>query len=261
MKILVSTICFINFNKPGAEIYEKYANRLIDDVIKKTPYDIRISTNAPQFFEEKIKQFPDRVYVYHDILENHYVAVHAFNQLLKFIAIKDIDSKYDYVFYLDCDAGFTHIIDEEVVSNYIQKACEDGFDMIAARTYVTYNEQEKLFLETDEERDLFSLPMFYRKLKYYGLNEEYRGACFPSEHIFIVKNDNRLTIMCKKFEEFCFEYEKQINTHAECIDYEAFEIGVSAHLAGYKIKDLDTYGHSDVLKIGFNYNNWERIKL
>jgi len=105
--ILISTICFINRNKPGAEIYATFNNRLIDDVMNKTPFDIMITTNEIEHFKEKKLIFGDRIILREEKLENHRLTVAVFNQLLKFFSIKDIDIKYDWVLYLDCDAGFT----------------------------------------------------------------------------------------------------------------------------------------------------------
>ena len=58
INILVSSICFINRNKSGAEIYATFANRQIDDAMTKTPYDIRVITNEPELFE-KVKNAVD----------------------------------------------------------------------------------------------------------------------------------------------------------------------------------------------------------
>jgi hypothetical protein len=42
---------------------------------------------------------------------------------------------------------------------------------------------------------------------------------------------------------------------------EAFEIGVSAHLAGYNVKEMGWSNQNDIFKVGFNANNWEKIKI
>jgi hypothetical protein len=41
---------------------------------------------------------------------------------------------------------------------------------------------------------------------------------------------------------------------------EAFEIGVSAKLAGYNIGDFGNDGLFHVIKIVCNHNNWEKVK-
>lgn len=261
MNILVSTICFINFNKNGADIYATFANRLVEDVMTKTPYDIMVSTNAPDFFKEKIEKYGSRVKINFDPLDKHKVEIKAFNQLLKFFAIKDIDPKYDYVLYLDCDAGLTDEIDVNQINNQLITWDNDGFDMFAVRTDATYNEEEDKYYKTNETKNYDAKSIFYNKFKFYGIYSEYRGACLPSEHILLLKNNEKLAKMAEKFEEFCFKYETQDKDNPETVDMEAFEIGVSAHVAGYKVKDLQSWGHHDLLKVGFNHNNWEKIKL
>ena len=68
--------------------------------------------------------------------------------------------------------------------------------------------------------------------------------------------------MASEFKNFCTVFEKQMETgNIATWDMEAFEIGISAKLAGYNMGELGTYGHHDVLKVGFNSNNWEKIKL
>ena len=79
-----------------------FCYRLANDVKTKTPFDIRINTNRKDLFEED-----ERVSVRDDFFKDHYTHVGAFNQLLKFSAIQQVDKKYDWVLYLDCDAGFT----------------------------------------------------------------------------------------------------------------------------------------------------------
>ena len=59
--ILVSAISIVNPVKEGSEIYTTYAKRLIDDVITKTPYDIMISTNRIDLFDDVINQKNNRV--------------------------------------------------------------------------------------------------------------------------------------------------------------------------------------------------------
>jgi hypothetical protein len=41
---------------------------------------------------------------------------------------------------------------------------------------------------------------------------------------------------------------------------EAFEIGVSAFLAGYNVGEMGWGTSLEVLKVGFNHNNWEKVK-
>ena len=116
-KILVTTISYVNDKRPGSEIYTTYAKRLINDVLTKTPYDIMVSTNRSDLF----KEFDDveMVCIKQVDLVDHKTHVGAFNQLLKFSALQCIDSEYDWVLYLDCDAGFTEPVDFNEIDRYL----------------------------------------------------------------------------------------------------------------------------------------------
>lgn len=266
MNILVSTISFINFNKPGAEIYATFADRLVSDVMEKTPYDVMVSTNYPEFFQEKVDKYGERIIINYDPLDNHKIAVKSFNQLLKFFAIKNIDSKYDYVLYLDCDAGLIENNIPEQINRHLNEWESLGFDAFACRTDCTFNEELDRFKTVESTQKYSDKSIFHGKFflypEYQEKLEKYVGACFPSEHILLLKNNHKLQTMAEIFEDFCFKYvERQDINNLICEDMEAFEIGMSAHLAGYKFKDLGSWGHHDLLKVKFNGNNWENIKL
>lgn len=260
MKILVSAISFVNTEKPNSEIYTTFAKRLINDVLTKTPYDVMITTNRSDLFNDVSSL--DRVIIINNDLINHKTHVGAFNQLLKFTAIKDIPEKYDWVFYLDCDAGFTNSIDENVINKFLTNSLENGYDMIALRTDATYDHAKKEFDETtDFTYSTKPKPLFNDKFVFYGHNPEWNGAKLPSEHILILKNNFKLQKMSFEFEKFCTWFETQEPNKIITFDMEAFEIGVSAHLAGYKMGEMGWHNQNSIFKVGFNFNNWEKIKI
>jgi hypothetical protein len=258
IKILVSTISFVNTEKPQSEIYTTFAKRLVNDVLTKTHYDVMVSTNKSELFNDIPKS--DRVKINQIDLENHKTHVGAFNQLLKFYAIKNINPMYDWVLYLDCDSGFTEQINADKIENYLNSCDLEGYDMCAVRTDATYNLYEKEFLETTD-LNAYPRPLFNSKFIFYGTNELWKGAVLPSEHILLLKNNEKLSQMAKHFENFCTKFETQEPNSIITFDMEAFEIGVSAHLAGYKVKELGWGNQINLLKVGFNYNNWEKIKI
>ena len=259
-KILVSAISYVNTKKQGSEIYTTFAKRLINDVITKTPYDVMVSTNRSDLFVDVSSL--DRVSIVQNNLENHKTHVGAFNQLLKFTAIQNIDSRYDWVLYLDCDAGFTEPINPQVVDDFISAAENEGYDMLALRTDATYDYSKKEFNETTDFTYVnHSKPLFNDKFLFYGEHPEWSGAKFPSEHILLIKNNEKLKVMSSEFEKLCFRFESQDPNKIITFDMEAFEIGVSAHLAGYNMKELGWGNQNLLLKVGFNFNNWEKIKV
>lgn len=257
-KILVTTISFVNTVKPGSEIYTTFAKRLVDDVLNKTPWDIRVSTNRGDLFSDKEKL--ERVSINSQKLENHKTHVGAFNQLLKFFAIKDIDSKYDYVLYLDCDAGFTSSVVVEDVERMIDYWESKDYDMVALRTNLTYDECVETWKQTRDTEEL-PKPIFNNKLIFYGENDKWLGAKLPSEHIFLAKNSKKLTKMAVNFEEFCTKFETQDEIYPVTYDMESFEIGISAHLAGYNMGEMGWGNQCETFKVGFNANNWEKVKI
>lgn len=256
--ILVSAISFVNTEKKGSEIYATFAKRLINDVLTKTPYDVMVTTNNIENFSDTIESNNSRITLRHELLENHKTHVGAFNQLLKFYAIKDIDKKYDWVLYLDCDAGFTDTINIEHLETHIDRWESMGHDMVALRTNATYIESEKQYLDSLENN---TYHLFDAKYRFYGVRPEWRGSCFPSEHILLIKNSEKLEVMCREFESFCTQFETQDTSHPITYDMEAFEIGVSAFLAGYNVGEMGWGTQCEILKVGFNHNNWEKIKI
>jgi len=42
---------------------------------------------------------------------------------------------------------------------------------------------------------------------------------------------------------------------------EAFEIGISAHLSGINMGEMGWANQTEIFKVGFNANNWEKIKI
>jgi hypothetical protein len=256
--ILVSAISFVNETKKGSEIYATFAKRLINDVLTKTPYDVMITTNNIDNFSDIIESNNERVIIRHEKLENHKTHVGAFNQLLKFYSIQNIDKKYDWVLYMDCDAGLIEPIDIDKLENQINHWESIGHDMLALRTNATYIESEKQYSEHLENG---SYHLFDPKYRFYGVRPEWRGSCFPSEHVLLMKNNEKLEVMCREFESFCTQFETQDESHPITFDMEAFEIGVSAFLSGYNVGEMGWDTSMEILKVGFNHNNWEKIKI
>ena len=106
--------------------------------------------------------------------------------------------------------------------------------------------------------------LFSDKFIFYNVSTEngphdWMDAKLPSEHVFLVKNDEKLQNMANIFEDFCFKFETQ-GQYPVTIDMEAFEIGVSAKIAGYNMGDFGNYGLYHIIKVVCNHNNWEKVK-
>jgi hypothetical protein len=274
MNILFSTICFVNRDKPGAEIYATFTQRLIEDVMNKTPCDIMITTNEPDHYVAQQNKYGNRVIVRTELLKSHRLTVGVFNQLLKFYSIKDIDHKYDWVLYVDCDAGLTGEWNLDEINLNIQQWEDQGYDALGTRTNaVLINElkdHESKLEEYHKQINLGNLSynnpgnLFSNKFIFYNVSsqtgpEEWFSAKLPSEHVLLIKNNNKLSKMAEIFEKFCYQFETQGDLPVT-VDMEAFEIGVSALLAGYNMGDFGNHGLYHVIKVICNHNNWERVK-
>lgn len=240
----------------------------------KTPYDIMVTTNESEHFQDDIENWGNRVSIRTELLENHRLVVGVFNQLLKFYTIKNIDSKYDWVLYLDCDAGLTSEWNVNDIENQINEWENSGFDILGTRTNaILFNElldHERVLKEHNDEIEKGNVNHYYggtlfsNKFEFYEVTSkdgpvEWFDAKLPSEHVLLVKNNEKLKKMAEIFEEFCNKFETQ-EGHPITVDMEAFEIGVSAKLAGYNMGDFGNHGLYHVIKVVCNHNNWEKVK-
>lgn len=251
--ILISTISFVNTKKKDSVIYTKFAKRLVNDVLTKTPYDVMVTTNRSDLFDDVAQS--ERVFIVQNNLESHRTHVGAFNQLLKFSAIKNINPKYDWVLYLDCDAGFIDKVDPIEIDDFIERG---GEDFIALRTDATYDDALNKY---NQSKGQGTKELFNDKFKFYGENTKWSGAKLPSEHILLIKNNEKLPNMADEFEKFCTKFETQQESNIITFDMESFEIGISAHLSGFNVREMGWENQHSILKVGFNANNWEKIKV
>lgn len=260
MKIAVSTISYVNELKPPSEIYTTFAKRLAKDVMEKTPFDFIVNTNRRDLFAEL--EGNSRILIRDHLLKDHKTSVGPFNQMLKFTAIKEIDSKYDWVIYFDCDAGLRGPLDVAKIEEYLNGIEAEGYEMSAMRTNATYEYSLKEFRETtDFTYQAHPKPLFNDKFSFYGVNESLIGSVFPSEHVFVVKNNDKLKVMADEFEKLCYQFETQTPPDIITSDMEAYEIGVSAFLAKIKIAEMGHYNHGYLFNIEFNGNNLEKVKI
>jgi len=276
INILISSICFINRNKPGSEIYATFANRLINDVMTKSPYDVQMITNEPELFEEVSLKWGSRVIIKTDLLESNRLSVGPFNQLLKYKTIENISSQYDWVLYLDCDAGFTNVLEVSKIEEYTKRWESIGYNMLGTRTEAVLktelldherkkeefikNNPQSLYNPWNYGQNLFSAKFVFYDVSSENGPHEWMDAKLPSEHIFYVKNNEKLKIMAEEFKKFCKKFETQNENSLITWDMEAFEIGVSAKIAGYTMGDFGNDGLYLVWKVQCNFNNWEKKK-
>jgi FkbM family methyltransferase len=282
VNILVTSICFVNRKKLGAEIYATFANRLLNDVMNKTPFDYRIITNEPFHFEENKNAWGDRIIITEDNLEHEKLTVGPFNQLLKYKTMLGVDKKYDWILYLDCDAGFTSTLDVDKLNNQIKYWESLSFDFLAPRTNAVlknelndHENKKSNFLQSNPGKEfnpwIHGGNLFSAKFIFYNITPtsgpiewgdpiKWMDAKLPSEHVWLIKNNEKLEKCGRIFKSLNEKFETQSADNLITWDMEAFEVGVSSKLAGYNMGELGNEGEFHILNIGFNFNNWEKVK-
>jgi len=282
INILVSAICFVNRNKQGAEIYASFANRLLIDVMNKTPYDFRIITNEAHHFEENKLAYGNRVIVVEDKLIGERLTVGPFNQLLKYKTMLGVDKKYNWLLYLDCDAGFTSELDIDRLEKQIRTWEIQGYDFLAPRTNAVlknelrdHENKKSNFLQSNPGKEfnpwIHGGNLFSAKFIFYNITptsgpiewgdpSKWMDSKLPSEHVWLIKNNEKLEKCGRIFKSLNEKFETQSSDNLITWDMEAFEVGVSSKLAGYNMGELGNEGEFHILKIGFNFNNWEKVK-
>ena len=196
--------------------------------------------------------------------------------MLKFYTIKNIDPKYDWVLYLDCDAGLTGDWNNDEITSTITNWELLGYDMMGTRTNAIVGQELKKHEELDiihkneiangnlthyNPRNLFSDKFIFYNVSTQNGPFEWLDAMMPSEHVLLIKNNDKLQKMADIFEDFCYKFETQDKDFPTTVDMEAFEIGVSAFLAGFNLQELGWGNHADLFKVGFNFNNFEKVKI
>jgi hypothetical protein len=132
---------------------------------------------------------------------------------------------------------------------------------------IDHENKVKIFNEkisNGEKSPYFQKNLFSDKFIFYDVDssrgpQDWFDAKLPSEHVFLIKNDDKLSKMCETFESFCYKFETQ-GEYPVTVDMEAFEIGVSAKISGYNIGDFGNYPLYHIIKIVCNHNNWEKVK-
>ena len=67
--------------------------------------------------------------------------------------------------------------------------------------------------------------------------------------------------MADHFEALCYEFETQDKNYPVTFDMEAYEIGVAARLADIDMQEVCGEFYSHQLNVGFNFNNFENVKI
>lgn len=227
------------------EIYTSFCNSFLNELLELTPYDIKVTTDCPDTVTKNSRIIIDPV----DVSNNKIRIGYDFNYNLKHLCFKEYDSKYETIFYFDCDQKLAKF-NSNLAENIIAERYKMGFDFLATRTNAVLESSLERFKKGESE-------LFTHKILNYGLDKtppplNWLNARMPSEHFFILKN-------CSKVKKF-YETWKELNDRTESLEVchgvwgDGFEIGVSAAVAGFNAMEVNSYEQFEVFGIVFNGN-------
>ena len=273
MKILVSIVCFINDRRldVGSIIYATYANRLINDVVNNTDFDVRVATNRPELFAEAVANTPDRVNILAADLSVDVISpMNVFNYLLKLYALRDVPAQYDWVLYLDCDAGLPQPVTAQQVANVLQFYYDAQVFPADAEIFANRTESMPRYHIGNYEAtgdDLFAAKFLCYGYTSENFPKELLDCPLPSEHFLLLKNTpgklQKMSVAMEQFNDRIMAL-RGGPRHADCLgsmSEDAFEIGLAAGMAGMKMWEAGGDLYVETLHVEFNGNAWERIKL
>lgn len=252
MKTVVTTLSL------GVNYTKDYTLRMAEDILKLSDMDFYITTDCPEVIYEV---YPDNPRLHINVFDrkqyrvrlfvgpNEYTSDFNFN--IRYLCLEPVmDLEDTVVIFTDCDNSFDWY-DKNEIDNYINhNYVEQGFDFFGPRTDYRWGG----FLNDYHTHNNKTHGLFWHKIYNYDLTEslgyvdEWNDAPLPAEYLLIFVNDKT-----KKLKKM-FEQWKWFHDYLAKRDYtegtwaEGFEIGVSAHVAGFKALD-----------IGWNHGLWSRM--
>jgi len=225
------------------EKYSKSSQRLIEELLSNTSYDILVSTDNVEYFPN----YPKRVTIRQNIEKEAKLLYSGveFNYNLKFHAFENIPEGYDIILYLDCDIK-NNFWSKEGDSKL--KTSFSNHDFVACRlNCILKNELSQL---NSTGNCLFKHKILSYKADKWEDKSLYESK-LPSEHFFGFKYDkNKLTKFYKKWREL--NYQLQLVEEARSWG-DGFEIGVAAFYAGY-INSFEFSYTDQQLLLGLEFN-------
>jgi hypothetical protein len=240
---------------------ERFANKLIDDVLNNSDLNIHVTTDVPEVIEEKFginervvlnKINSDNIKIRLWLNENKVSSDFNFN--LKYLCFDEIyKDPTSIVIFTDCDNSFEWWNKDEAF-DYLYEQYQQGFDFFASRTDWTFGG----FMREYNSQTNRQHSIFWHKIFNYDLDKtpkpEWDGASLVAEDVLVfINNDDKV----RKF----YEQWKYLHDYLAAKDYtegtwaEGFEIGVSAVVAGFKARDLGWSHH--IFRKMFLYNGYK----
>ena len=233
----------------GNPMYLGATSRLIDEILEQTDFDIILTTNRIDSFEDKpIERVKIRNIKYSDLVFSFDM---GFNYNLKFLCFEDIPEIYDYLIYLDGDIklegwGINSI-------NLIEQLLQSS-EVIGTRFNAVLKNEYQHYL--DGIGHTFSHKIHSYEIEKYELNDDIFESRLPSEHFLILKNiPSKMNIFANHWKDMNYYLQSKNGMGGSHCD--AFEIGISLRKASFNdIHDM-SYGTS-VVDLGFKFNGNKR---
>jgi len=246
----------------GAEYTSEYTIRLIKDVLELSSLDLYVTTNCRDVIEGVYGQ-NERIKIKDINLKDVKIRIPMgenkggddFNFNLKYLCFEPVMKFTDaLILYTDCDNSFDWW-DEQVVEEYTTRNFQQGFDFLAPRAGLTVQTCIDSFnaqCEKDETHYQSSTLIWHKFFNYDMVSTsplrvsdshtpKWGPAGLPAEHLLLFYNTGnkleKFVEQWKWFHDYLVNREYTWGTWAE-----AFEIGVSAYLAGFNVRDI---GYSD----------------
>lgn len=239
----------------GETYTRHYTLKLIEDTLNITPLDIYIVTDFRDIIEETYGSNP-RIFI-SDITRDEFKlripigpnkGADDFNFNLRYRALEFVQDLEDtLVIFTDCDNSVDWW-DEEKVESFLTQNINQGYDFFGPRTDLKLSSIFNQFKSNSEgfdpitsAHDMEKLTLFWHKFYNYDCNvnitQEWLNAPLPAEYMLLFYNTNgKLKKMVEQWKYF-FNY-LQDKDYSWGTWAEGFEIGISAHIAGFVPKDV-----------------------
>jgi len=253
MNIIITTLSI------GANYTKDYTMRLIEDVLLLSDVNIYITTDCDEIILEKYEK-NNRVIV-NPIERKDYVislpigkikGASDFNFNLRYLCLEHVQDLEDtLVIFTDCDNSFDWW-DRNLVESFVKEHLQNNLDFFAPRTMYklingvnTFNQNYK----SDKELNYADHTVIWHKFFNYDLFDEktngvpnievhpWKYSPIPTEYLVIMYNkEDKLKRMVDQWKLFYKTLNSKDYTYGTWA--EGFEIGVSAHVAGFKDYDI-----------------------
>ena len=244
----------------GETYTRHYTLKLIKDTLDLTPLDIYIVTDFRNIIEEEYGNNP-RIFISDTSRDQFKLRIPIgpnkgaddFNFNIRYKALEFVQDLEDtLIIFTDCDNSVDWW-DDKIMNEFLEREINNGYTFFGPRTdlkleniYSKFKSNAKDFDPINSPHNMEKLTIFWHKFFNFdvvdNIPQEWLQAPLPAEYMLLFYNkDNMLKKMVDQWKYFC-EY-VQNKEYGWGTWAEGFEIGISAHLAGFNPKDISFSHH------------------